>query len=131
MDSFLSFLPTLLSGGLTGLLGTGLSFLTDHFERKQRHAQELEAAPPRHRDRRRPRPLAPRRRRACQAEAEIESSANAALAASYREEAQRLTRGDSRLMHFADFVRTMLRPTITVALIALCSGHLLHARPRR
>lgn len=109
MESFLSFLPTLLSGGLTGLLGTGLSFLTNHFERKQRHAQELDL---RRLDIELAREEAKgaERTAAIAAEAEAESSANAALAASYQDAASRLPVAGSRLLIFAEFVRTMTRP---------------------
>ena len=36
------FLPTVASGGLIGLLGTGLTAIASHFQRKQAHRQEVE-----------------------------------------------------------------------------------------
>ncbi|MYE02056.1 MAG: hypothetical protein F4Y03_12420 [Alphaproteobacteria bacterium] len=121
MDSFLSFVPTLLSGGLTGLLGSIFSRVTDFYERKQAHAHEVEL---RRLDNEVAKTEAAGAEAAAraQAEGEAETAAFRALEASYRDASQRLTKGDSWLMLFADFVRTMLRPGVTWVLIGLCAA---------
>lgn len=120
MDSFLSFVPTLLSGGLTGLLGSIFSRVTDFYERKQAHAHEVEL---RRLDNEVAKTEAAGAEAAARAtaEGEAETAAFRALEASYRDASARLTKGDSWLMLFADFVRTMLRPGVTWVLIALCA----------
>ena len=108
-----------LSGGVTGLLGTGLSFITDFFKRRQAHAQELEL---RRLDMEFAQIEAAGIERAAQIEAdgERDRAAWSALEQSYREAAYRWSRpGDGWLMKLVDFTRGMTRPGLTFLFVIL------------
>ena len=115
----LDFVTSILTGGATGLIGTGLSFITQYFQAKQRHAQELEL-------RRLDNELAQTEAAGAArvAELQLESDqAQAELSAfqeSYREAARRWSvPGNGFLMKFVDFMRGMTRPALTWGFVAL------------
>ena len=136
-----------MSGGLTGLLGTGLSLVTDIAQRRQAHSEEIEL-------RRLDVELArvEAETAAAQAAAGIETARVeagaadartaagvetarieawaareagelAALAASYREAARRWSRpGDGPMMRAVDVVRGLTRPVLTLLFVALTAA---------
>lgn len=115
-------LTAILTGGATGLLGTALTFATDFFQRRQRHAQEVEL-------RRLDMELAKvesagfERVAEIEAEGESERASWAAFEQSYREAARRWsTPTDGLLMKFVDFCRGMTRPGLTWTFVALTGG---------
>ncbi len=110
------------TGGLTGVLGTGITAVMGHFERKQRHGQELEL-------RRLDMELAKaegavaERVAAAEAAASREEAAGAALEASLKAAATRWSAaGDSGWIVFVDVVRGLTRPALTMALVALVAA---------
>ena len=110
---------SVLTGGATGILGTALSFVTQFFQRRQAHKQELEL---RRLDMELAQIEAASLERAIQVEAESEreQAAWSALEASYRDAAARWSRaGDGFLMTFVDFCRGMTRPVLTVLFLGL------------
>ena len=115
IDSILS----VLTGGATGVIGTVVSGVVGHFQAKRKFEQQLslrrldleamqiEAK-------------AAAAASAVRAESEATSAELAALTASYREASNRVSmRGDSVLLVLADFVRTMVRPALTIGLVGL------------
>ena len=108
----------LLSGGATGLLGTGISFGVDYFKTKQQHQQEVEL---RRIDLEVARTEQAHAERvvAMEAESTRDQAAYAALEASYQEAGRRWSRGDARGLVFVDVVRGLTRPTLTWGFVAL------------
>jgi len=113
LEGLLDFSAAILSGGATGLLGTAVSGVIDHFQAKLKHRQEVEL-------RRLDIELAKtesagaERVAAIEAEGRRDEAEWEAMAASYQEAARRLTRpGEKGLMAFADFFRTITRPGLT------------------
>ncbi|MCY4431582.1 MAG: hypothetical protein OXC11_14485 [Rhodospirillales bacterium] len=116
---FLDFLPSLLSGGVTGLLGTAITAGTRLIQRRQDHRYEMEL---RRLDMELASQEAARAERAAavMAKTEQEKAAWAALEASYRHADQRWSRpGDSPAMRAVDVFRGLVRPGVTVLLLAL------------
>ncbi len=105
-------LLSILTGGATGLLGTGLSFVADYFQTRQRHAQEMDL---RRLDLQIAQTEAASAEKvaAIEAEAERDQAEWSALEASYKEAAKRWSRGDSRWIVFVDVVRGLTRPWLT------------------
>ena len=115
----LDVLGSVLTGGATGLLGVGLSGVMGYFDRRQKHAQELEL-------RRLDMELTAaegavaERVAAADAAAASDKAAAAALEASLRSAATRWSEaGDSGWIVMVDVVRGLTRPVLTVALVAL------------
>lgn len=109
----------ILTGGATGLLGTALSAVTNHFQKKQAHKHEVEL---RHLDMEVAKVESAGFAQVAEIEAEGEEAKSAwkALEESYREAARRWSRpGDGFLMLFVDFCRGMTRPMLTWVFVAL------------
>ncbi|MCY3878045.1 MAG: hypothetical protein OXF74_02560 [Rhodobacteraceae bacterium] len=113
------FLETILLGTGTGVLGTLMSFGTDFFKTRQRHAQSLEL-------RRIDLEIAQaeaagaERRAAIDLEADTVQAENEALIASYRQEAARLSRpGEGGAMLAVDVFRGLMRPGMTLLFLVL------------
>ena len=109
----------IVTGGATGLLGTALSFVTNYFQARQKHAQEVEL---RKLDAEVAKIESAGYEKVAQIEAESAEAKSAwkALEESYREAARRWSRpGDGFLMLFVDFCRGMTRPMLTWAFVAL------------
>ena len=114
MDAILA----LLSGGATGLLGTGLGFVMRYFESKQKQANELA--------------LRQADMEMLRAEAEVAATIEArraeseesraswqALGESYQAATTRWSTGNSPWLVVVDVVRGLIRPTLTAAFCIL------------
>ena len=112
------WLLSLLTGGATGLLGTGLTFAVDYFKRRQAHKHEL-ALRKVDLDITRAESDSAERVAAIEAEGEAESKAWDGLMASYREAMARWSRGDSKWLVFVDVVRGLTRPAGAWAFLGL------------
>ena len=114
----LDMLTALLTGGLTGLLGTALTAGVDYFKARQRHAQELDL-------RRLDLDIAQveaasaERRVAIQAETERDKAEWEGFKASYREARQRWSTGESGWIVFVDVVRGLTRPAGAWSFLAI------------
>ena len=112
----------IVTGGATGLLGTALSFVTNYFQAKQKHAQEVEL---RKLDAEVAKIESAGYKEVAQIEAESAEAKSAwkALEESYREAARRWSRPDDGfLMMFVDFCRGMTRPMLTWAFVAITAA---------
>ena len=118
LETLGDLIGTVATGGAVGLLGTGLSFVTNYFEKKQAHAQEVEL---RRLDMDLAKVEAAGLERAAQVEAEgqKEVAAYDALQASYREAMQRWSSGDSKWLILVDVVRGLTRPGGAWVLLAI------------
>lgn len=114
----LDLLMGVLSGGVTGLLGTVLSGGMKFFENKQKHSYELAIMDME---------MQQMDREAANAvkisETEMEgadrTAAWAALEASYKESTSRMSKGDSPWLVAVDVVRGLMRPVMTLGLLVL------------
>ena len=112
----------ILSGGVTGLLGTAITGVMSFLQERQRHAQEM--------DLRRldielaqTEAMAAERTAAIEAESEREQAQAGMLTASYEEAARRWSRsGDGVLMQLVDVVRGLTRPALTWTLVGLVAA---------
>lgn len=114
------FLGSILSGGVTGLLGVVLSFASDYFKARQRNAQEitllieqrkiieLEIA-------------SAERVEIVRADAAREVAESSAFAASIAADRAAYSRGESPWLVLVDVVRGLVRPSVTLYLCALIS----------
>lgn len=119
LESLGDALLAIVSGGATGLLGTGLSFVTSYFQKRQAHRHEVAL---RRLDMEIARVEAAGYERVAgiEAEGERDRAAWRALEESYREAARRWSRpGDGWLMLFVDFCRGMTRPGLTWTFVGL------------
>ncbi len=119
LELFGDALLAILSGGATGLLGTGLSFITGYFQKRQAHRHEVEL---RRLDMEIVRIESAGFERVAEIEAEgaRDQAAWKALEESYHEAARRWSSpGDGWLMLFVDFCRGMTRPGLTWTFVGL------------
>ena len=119
----------LITGGLTGLLGTAITGVTAYFDRRQRHQQEVELRRldleiEKHEA------ASAERRAAIEAEvakavaetearAEADAAAYGSMRASYRDAARRWSSGESRWLVAVDVVRGLTRPMLTLLFVGL------------
>lgn len=112
----LDLLMGVLSGGVTGLLGTVLSGGMKFFENKQKHGHELAIMEMEMKQMDREAENAVKI-----AETEMEgadrTAAWAALEASYKESTSRISTGDSPWLIMVDIVRGLMRPVMTLGLL--------------
>lgn len=114
----LDLIMGVLSGGVTGLIGTVISGGMKFFENKQKHGHELA--------------IMEMEIKQMHVEAEIakdvaelemegkdRQAAWAALEASYKESTSRMSTGDSQWLVMVDVVRGLMRPVITLGLLIL------------
>ncbi len=112
----LDLLMGVLSGGVTGLIGTVISGGMKFFENKQKHGHELA--------------IMDMEIKQMHVEAEIakdvaelemegkdRQAAWSALEASYKESTSRMSTGDSQWLVMVDVVRGLMRPVITLGLL--------------
>lgn len=112
----LDLLMGVLSGGVTGLIGTVISGGMKFFENKQKHGHELA--------------IMDMEIKQMHVEAEIardvaeldmeskdRTAAWSALEASYKESTSRMSTGDSQWLVMVDVVRGLMRPVITLGLL--------------
>ena len=112
----LDLLMGVLSGGVTGLIGTVISGGMKFFENKQKHGHELA--------------IMDMEMKQMHVEAEIakdvaelemegkdRQAAWSALEASYKESTSRMSTGDSQWLVMVDVVRGLMRPVITLGLL--------------
>ena len=114
LDSILA----VMSGGVSGLLGTVVSAGTEYFQARQRHAHEIEL--------RRvemqmmaTEAASAERLAAFERESEVMRAEHAALTASFRAATTRMSSGDSRWLVAVDVVRGLTRPLLTWGFVAL------------
>lgn len=114
----LDLLMGVLSGGVTGLVGTVISGGMKFFENKQKHGHELAIMEMEMRQMDKEAELAVK-----VAETEMEgkdrTAAWAALEASYKESTSRMSTGDSPWLILVDVVRGLMRPVITLGTLLL------------
>ena len=112
----LDLLMGVLSGGVTGLIGTVISGGMKFFENKQKHGHELAIMDMEMKQMHVEAEIAKD-----VAELEMESkdsmAAWAALQASYKESTSRMSTGDSKWLVMVDVVRGLMRPVITLGLL--------------
>jgi len=120
LESLLGGIGAVLTGGATGLLGTAVTGVMSHLERKQRHQQEVEL---RRLDLEitRGEQAAAERIAAVDAESRESAAAWGAFEASHRGAAVRWSRGDSAWLVAVDVVRGLIRPFLTVGFLALAA----------
>ncbi len=114
----MSILLSLLSGGATGLAGTLLSGMLTFMEKRSARAHELEKLD---------RELAIMDREAenaarlavIEAESKEMEAEWQALQQSYRQEATRLSSGESPWLVLVDVVRGLMRPVLTLGLVGM------------
>ena len=114
----MEFLASILAGGATGLLGTAITGVMGYFERKQRHAQEMEL---RKIDMQIAKSEAASAERVAAIEAESAESAAQwrALEGSYNAATKRWGSGDSPWLTVVDVVRGLMRPVLTLGSLIL------------
>jgi hypothetical protein len=114
----LDLMMSVLSGGVTGLLGTVLSGGMKFFENKQKHGYELAIMEMEMRQMDREADNAVKI-----AETEMEgadrTAAWQALEASYKESTSRISKGESPWLVAVDVVRGLMRPVMTLGLLIL------------
>ena len=111
-------LSTVLSGGLTGILGTALSALFGWLKQRDAHKREMQLRKLDLVIMQREAELA-ERVAAVEAEREETAEEYATLRASYAESATRMSDGGSRWLVVVDVVRGLTRPGLTVLLVGL------------
>ena len=114
LDSILA----VMSGGVSGLLGTVVSAGTEYFQARQRHAHEIEL--------RRvemqmmaTEAASAERVAAIERESEQMRAEHAALVASFRAATTRMSTGDSRWLVAVDVIRGLTRPLLTWGFVTL------------
>lgn len=114
----LDLLMGVLSGGVTGLIGTVISGGMKFFENKQKHSYELAIMEVEIKQMRVEAEIAKDI-----AELDMESkdrtAAWAALESSYKESTSRMSTGESQWLVLVDVVRGLMRPVITLGLLIL------------
>lgn len=134
-DSVLTIGGSILSGGLTGLIGTGLSLVGDHYKRKQdlemkklENDHELNVMQHEWDGRVRVAQI--------EGEAEVEVEDAKGFATSYKLLPQRMLDIDGKdmpwivkvLLGFVDFWRALIRPAMTTYLVVLTTLIYLHLK---
>ena len=125
VEGLLGGIGAILTGGATGLLGTIATGLMSHFERAQRHHQEVEL---RRLDLEitRGEQAAAERIAAIDAESRESEAAWSAFEASHHGAAVRWSQGDSAWLVAVDVVRGLIRPILTVGFLALAAVIYFH-----
>lgn len=114
----LDLLLGVLSGGVTGLLGTVISGGMKFFENKQKHGHELAIMEMEMKQMDKEASIA-RDIEELQMEGKDRTAAWAALEASYKESTTRMSTGDSGWLIAVDVVRGLMRPAITLGTLTL------------
>ncbi len=114
----LDLLMGVLSGGVTGLIGTVISGGMKFFENKQKHAYELDVMKMEieqmHVEAEIAKDVAE-----LEMEGKDRTAAWSALEASYKESTSRMSKGDSAWLVMVDVVRGLMRPVITLGTLSL------------
>lgn len=116
LDSILA----VVTGGATGVVGTLVTAGTAYFERRQRHAQEVEMRRV-EMEMLQTEAASAERIAAIERESEQMRAEHEALEASYRAATTRMSTGDSRWLVAVDVVRGLTRPVLTWCLLALAA----------
>jgi hypothetical protein len=114
----LDLIMGVLSGGVTGLLGTVISGGMKFFENKQKHSYELSIMEMEMRQMDREAANAVKIAETAMEGAD-RTAAWAALEASYKESTARMSKGDSPWLVLVDVVRGLMRPVMTLGLLVL------------
>lgn len=114
----LDLLAGVLSGGVTGLLGTIISGGMKFFENRQKHSHELAIMDMEMRQMDKEAAIA-RDIKELDMESKDNEAAWAALSASYKESTARMSSGDSPWLVLVDVVRGLMRPVITLGTLTL------------
>ena len=122
----LDLLANVATGGLTGILGTAATGALSIWRAKQQHAHDMDARRLEIQEMKLEAERADRQMAHETALAETEA-AGAALQGSYAEAAARYSEGDSPLLHWADFVRAMVRPVLLLLLVAFSAAIYFHS----
>lgn len=112
----LDLLMGVLSGGVTGLIGTVISGGMKFFENKQKHSYELAIMEVEIKQMRVEAEIA-RDIAELDMESKDRTAAWSALEASYKESTSRMSTGDSQWLVMVDVVRGLMRPVITLGLL--------------
>jgi hypothetical protein len=114
----LDLLMGVLSGGVTGLLGTVISGGMKFFENKQKHSHELAIMDMEMKQMDKEASIA-KDIAELNMEGADRTAAWAALEASYKESTTRMSTGDSAWLIVVDVVRGLMRPAITLGTLSL------------
>jgi hypothetical protein len=114
----LDLLMGVLSGGVTGLLGTVISGGMKFFENKQKHGHEL-AIMQAENDQMVVEAQIAKDVAELDMESKDRTAAWSALEASYKESTSRMSTGDSAWLIMVDVVRGLMRPAITLGTLTL------------
>ena len=112
---------SVLTGGLTGIVGTVATGALSIWRAKQQHAHDMDARRLEIQEMRLEAERADRQMAHETALAETEA-AGLALQASYAEAGARYSEGDSQLLHLADFIRALVRPVLLLLLMGLSAA---------
>lgn len=107
-----------LSGGVTGLIGTVISGGMKFFENRQKHGHELAIMEMEMQQMDKEAEIA-RDIKELDMEGKDRTAAWHALEASYKESTSRMSTGDSAWLVMVDVVRGLMRPVITLGLLVL------------
>lgn len=116
-------LESLLSGGLTGVLGSLISNVTGYFKAKQEHEQAMDLAQLEHKNTMMQIAAEAKYRNdqlRIEAERDMSVAEYNALASSY--ESQKEYDGDNKLLLVAEFFNKVTRPAITFCMVFLTTG---------
>lgn len=114
----LDLLMGVLSGGVTGLIGTVISGGMKFFENKQKHGHELAIMEMELKQMDKEAEIA-KDIKELDMEGKDRQAAWSALEASYKESTSRMSTGDSQWLVMVDVVRGLMRPVITLGLLIL------------
>lgn len=114
----MDILTSIVTGGATGLLGTAIGGVTQYFQRRQQHRQEVEL---RRLDAEivRAEGASAEKVAAIKGETDRDEAAWEALAVSHETARGRWSDGDSQWLVLVDVVRGLTRPFLTIALLAM------------
>ena len=112
----LEAIATMATSGVVGLLGPILSRIGAYYEREQKHKHDM-ARFDKEKELAVLEMQSSERMQAQDTHARMEVSADNALAESLRASVSRMSTGDSKLLVVVDFVRGMVRPTLTVSFL--------------
>jgi len=122
----LDALLNIFSGGITGVAGAALSGWIEHRKAAAAHEHEL-AVRRMNLEEIRLEAETAEKRGALELERTVEAGAAAALEASYRLEPKRYGRGDHVALVWVDVVRGLVRPVLTIGLVAASVAIYYHA----
>lgn len=114
----MDILTSIVTGGATGLLGTAIGGVTQYFQRRQQHRQEVEL---RRLDAEivRAEGASAEKVAAIEGETSRDAAAWKALTASHEQAGVRWSDGESRWLVLVDVVRGLTRPFLTFALLGM------------